>query len=159
MATKKKAVKKGVSTAVEATAAAAVAAVGAAAAGYYFYGTKNAKKHRQAASKWAQGLKKDVVKSAKSLKKLDAKTLARVVDDAAAMYQGARGVAKTDVRTAASELKKNWKMIERELAPSATVKKTVAKGVKQVSKSVKTVSKAVSKSAPKKTVKKTAKKR
>ena len=143
MATKKSA--KNLKTAVEVGAVAVAAA--AAGAGYYFYGTKHAKKHRQAAAAWAKGLKKDVVKGVSSLKKIDAKAVARVVDDAAAAYQGARGVAKDDVRKAASELKKNWKLVERELAPSAAVKKAVKKSVKTVSKAVKRVS-------PKKTAKK-----
>ncbi len=118
-----------------AAGAAALAAVAAAGvATYYFYGTKNAKKHRQAASKWATGMRKDVQKGVKALKKIDSKTVARVVDDAAAAYQGMRGVAAEDVRAAAKELKANWKQIEAEMAPSASVKRAVKKAVKSVSK-------------------------
>lgn len=129
----------------------------AAAAGYYFYGTKNAKKHRQAASAWAKGMKKDVMKKAASVKKLDAKTAAKIVDEASKAYKTAKGASLKDVQAAALELKKNWKNIETELAPSTQVKKTLTKAVasakkampkkaaKQVKKAVKTAKKAVKK--------------
>lgn len=147
MATKKTSKKSTAGNVAAAGAAAALAAAAAgAAAGYYFYGTKNARKHRQAASAWAKGMKKDVEKGVKTLKKVDARAVARVVDDAAAAYQGVRGVAADDVRMAAKELKSNWTLIKRDLAPSAAVKKTVASAKKTVKKVVKTATKA----APKK---------
>ncbi|MGE5541199.1 MAG: hypothetical protein ACM3TU_02860 [Bacillota bacterium] len=148
MATKKTANTSKKKTGAAVAAGAALAAAAAAGAGYYFYGTKNAKKHRQAASTWAKGLKKDVEKGVKNLKKVDAKTVARLVDDAAAAYQGVRGVAAADVRMAARELKSNWNRISREMAPSASVKKAVKKATKVTKKVIK-------KSAPKKAAKKT----
>jgi len=111
-------------------AAALAAAAAAGVATYYFYGTKNAKRHRQSASKWAKGMQKDVEKGVKSLKKIDSKTVARVVDDAAAAYQGMRGVAAEDVRAAAKELKSNWRRMQTEMAPSPAVKRTVKKATK-----------------------------
>jgi uncharacterized protein HemX len=74
MATKKtakKSTKKGQSNAMIAAeiGAGVVAAAGAAAAGYYFYGDKKAKKHRQAAAKWAKGMKADVIKEAKKVQR------------------------------------------------------------------------------------------
>ena len=150
--TTKAPVKKTASHGAELGAAALAAAATAGAAGYYFYGTAHAKRHRQAASKWAKDMKRDVLKSAKSLQKIDAKTIARVVDDAAAAYQGMRGVAKDDVRVAAHELKRNWNKVHAELMPSSAVKKTVRTAVR-------TVEKAAKKAAPKKAVKKTSKKR
>ena len=143
-APKKGATKKSGTAAVVAGAGAvALTAAAAGAAGYYFYGTAKAKKHRQAASAWAKGLKKDVTSKIKTLKKIDSKAIAQAVDDAAAAYQGVRGVASTDVKLAATELKKNWKMLEREFAPSKEVRKTVKK-----------VEKTIASVAPKKTAKK-----
>ncbi len=146
MATKKRATGKTNTRAVAAGAAALAAAAAAGAAGYYFYGTKNAKKHRQAASVWAKGLKRDVEKGVKSLKKVDAKTVARVVDDAAAAYQGVRGVAAGDVRSAVRELKKNWVQIKKEMEPAPAMKRAVKKVTK------------AARPAPKKAVKKKTKK-
>jgi len=157
MATKKKSAKKNnIGPAIGAGAAALGAAAAAGAAGYYFYGTQHAKKHRQAASKWAKGLQKDVQKRVKSLSKIDAKAVGRIVDDAAAAYQGVRGVAATDVGMAAAELKRNWNKIQGEFKPSAAVTKTVKKAT---SVAKKTVKKVVKKAAPKKAAKKTAKRK
>ncbi len=105
MATKKttKSKKSGnMAVAMEIGAGVLAAAAAAGAASYYFYGTKNAKKHQHAASVWAKGLKRDVVKGVKKLKKVDAQTVAAVIEEAAATYRGMRGVADTDVQTASA---------------------------------------------------------
>lgn len=115
--------KKKTNTGMKVAEAAGAAALAAAAAGYYFYGTAKAKKHRQAASVWAKGLKSDVTKKVKTLKKIDAKSVAKVVDEAASAYHTMRGVATTDVHHAAKELKANWKRVHAELAPSRAVSK------------------------------------
>lgn len=140
-------------------AGAALAALAAGAAGYYFYGTQNAKKHRQAASAWAKGLKKDVHSQVKNLKKIDAASVAKIVDQASKSYHSAKGASKVDVQMAAKELKANWRNIQKELAPSkkmvTAVKKAVKKGKAATTKKAlqKTVKKAV-----KKVLKKTTKK-
>lgn len=114
--------------------AALAAAAAAASASYYFYATKNAKKHRQAASAWARGMRKEVLKRAKSVKKIDAKTVARIVDDAAATYQSVRGATKGDVATAARELKRNWARVKAELEPSPALVRKAKKLAKKVTK-------------------------
>ncbi len=132
---------------------AAVAAAGAA--GYYFYGTKNAQQHREAASKWAKGLKRDTLKQVKKLQKLDAKSVAAAIDQVSATYRKMEGVSKKDVDVAVAELKQNWTKMKKELEPSATVKKavkTVTKpgaAKKAVKKAVKSVKKAVKRAAKK----------
>lgn len=150
MATKKPSAKKSSNMVKGVEAGAALAAVAGAAAGYYFYGTQNAKKHRQAATAWAKGLKKDVHAQVKSLKKIDAQSVAKIVDKASKSYQTAKGASKGDVMMAAKELKANWKSIQAELAPSK-------KAVKAVKKAVKKVEKAATKKAVKKAVQKTMK--
>ncbi len=127
MASKKQSAAK---TAIEVGAGLAVAAA-AAGAGYYFYGDKHAKKHRAAASKWAKGMKADVVKEAKKLKKVDQKAVAAIVDKAAAAYATAKSVDKADVKAAAQELKKHWKMVQAELQKSG---KKVVKAAKSAKK-------------------------
>lgn len=118
---------------------AAVAAAGAAS--YYFYGAKDAKKHRNATSKWAKGLKNDVVREAKKLKELDEKAMAVIVDQAARAYKGLDDVTPGDLRAAVSELKGNWESVKKEL------KRTTKKATSSVKKTVK-------KAAPKKVAKK-----
>lgn len=125
--------------------AAALAMAAAAGATYYFYGDKSAKKHRQAATKWAKSLKQDVIDEAKKLKQLDKQAMTAIVNKATEAYKDLRNVDTKDLKTAAAELKKHWKMIEQEargVAPVAASKKVAPKKV--VSK----------KAAPKKAVKK-----
>ncbi|MES2225862.1 MAG: hypothetical protein V4480_03565 [Patescibacteria group bacterium] len=162
MATKK-ATKKGKTggqsaavTAME-VGAGVLAAAAAAGAGYYFYGDKNAKKHRAAASKWAKGMKADVVKEAKKLKKLDQKAMAAIVDRAASAYSSMKSVDKADITRAAAELKKNWQHIEREVRGMAGKARPAAK--KAVTKTTKAVKKSagVTKKAAKKAVKQSTK--
>ena len=156
MATKKKAVS---TKTVEVAGAAALAtAAAAAAAGYYFYGTAKAQKHRNAASAWAKGLKNDVTKKVKTLKKVDAKSVGKIVDEVAATYHTVRGVAGSDVHHAARELKSNWQKVYSELKPSARTKRVATSASpRSVKKAVKkTVKKEVS--MAKKTVRKIAKK-
>ena len=94
---------------------AAAAAAGAAAAGYYFYGHKNAKKNRQAATKWADDFRKDVVRQAKEIKNLDKEAMWDIVDGVASAYEGVRNLDRKDVMRAASELKNNWTKLRDEL--------------------------------------------
>lgn len=124
------------------------AAVAAGAAGYYFYGSDKASKHRKAASAWAKGLKKDVLKRAKDLNKIDAKAVGTVVDEAVAAYQGVRGVTAEDLKAAAKELKKNWQAIKGETGvASSTARKTTKKTVTAAKKGVKKVARAAKKAA------------
>ena len=141
MATKKQSAGK---TAAEVGAGLAALAA-AASAGYYFYGSDNAKKHRAAASKWAKGMKNDVVKEAKKLQKVSQKDIAKIVDKAAAAYATARSVNPQEVKAAAAELKKNWKRVSEEVSSRA-------------SKAVKSVKKAAKKAAKRPAAKKSAKK-
>ena len=81
------------------------AAGAAAAAGYYFYGSKAAKKHRKIAAKWAGDMKNEVIREAKSLKKINPKDFAKVVDTVASTYRGVASVNAADLKRAANELK------------------------------------------------------
>lgn len=123
-------------TAVAAEIGAGIIAAGAAAAaGYYFYASKNAKRHRQAAAKWAQGLKGDVEKEVKKLKELDRKSVAGIVDAAAKAYAGARNVDPVHLKAAVKELKANWKQIgQKEEAKKPTAKKAPAKAARKPAK-------------------------
>lgn len=136
------------------------AAGAAAAAGYYFYASKNAKQHRKVAAKWADNMKKEVMKEAKHLEKLSEKDFAKVVDMVATAYSGVRSIKAADVKRAANELKSNWTMIERELGRTSRKDISRAKvvGKKALSSAKKSVKKIVKKAA-KKTVKKAAPKK
>lgn len=120
-----------------AAAAALLAATAAAgAAGYYFYASKDAAKHRRIAAKWANDLKNDVVKQAKKVKTINKNTVAKIVDEAAAAYQGVRNLDRGALKRAVAELKNNWDRIEKEIKGAKTpTKKTAAtRGAKKVKK-------------------------
>lgn len=127
-----------------------LAAAAAAGAGYWFYGDKNAKKHRKAANVWVKGMKKEVVKNAKKLKRIDQKAMARIVDEATALYEGARSIDRKDLRQAANELKRNWETVKKEVRGA---KRGAFRRPKKSAKAKK-----ASKKAVKRTVRKTAKK-
>lgn len=142
MATKKSAVKKApakkskkmsVTTAAE-IGAGVLAMAAAAGATYYFYGSKNAKKHRDATAKWAKGLKQDVVREAKKLKKLDEAAVAAIVEKATKAYKGMQGVTPADLKAAATELKKNWSNLRKELRGTVAKKAAAPKAKKTAPK-------------------------
>lgn len=126
--------------------AAALAVAAAAGATYYFYGDQQAKKHRQAAAKWAKGLKADVLTEAKKLKQVDRAAMTAIVNKAAQAYRGARNLDANDLKAAAAELKKNWRKIEAEIRGVTGAKKAPAAPKKTAPK----------KAAPKKAAKKSA---
>ncbi|MBA3788797.1 hypothetical protein H0X32_00160 [Patescibacteria group bacterium] len=136
-----------------------LAAAAAAGAGYYFYGTAKAPKHRRQAAKWANDMKKEVIKEAKKVQKLDRQAVAAIVDETAKAYQSVRSVRREDLVRAANELKQNWQKIEAELKPAGKVEKAAKKGRSKAKKAAKKVAKKVKKAAPKKASKKAAKKR
>lgn len=113
------------------------------AAGYYFYASKNAKKHRKIAAKWAGDLKNDVVREAKKLQNIDRKDVMAIVDTAARAYESVRDIKGTDVARAARELKDNWQEITKELKKGRASAMGAAKRAgKSVKKAVKRARKA-----------------
>lgn len=112
-----------------------VAAGVAAAAGYYFYASKDAKKHRKIAAKWASDMKKEVLRETNRVKNINTKDFAKIVDTVASTYQSARSINAADVKRAAKELKANWEAVRREAGKTGMRgKKVVKKAVKKVAK-------------------------
>ena len=109
----------------------------AASAGYYFFGSKNAAKHRAKSAVWAKEMKRDVVKKAKTLKKLDERAYKAMVDEAMRAYVTMKSVDKKDVQAAAKELKEGWEHIRAEVA------RTAKRGARTARSSVKKASRAV----------------
>ncbi len=72
-----------------------IAASAVAAAGYYFYGSKEAKKHRGAAVTWGSEMRKEIGKEVAQLKKLSPEDFAKVADTLAGIYaQNKKTVSK-----------------------------------------------------------------
>ncbi|MBV9159949.1 MAG: hypothetical protein JO019_05140 [Candidatus Kaiserbacteria bacterium] len=109
-------------------AGALAAAAAAAAAGYYFYASPNAKKNRRIAASWTAGLKREVVKQAKSVQKMDRKQMLSVIDKAVRAYGAARSLDRRELARAAKELRDNWQKLSLEVRPvKAVARKTAAR--------------------------------
>jgi hypothetical protein len=116
-----------------------LAAAAAAGTGYYyFYASDKAKKHRKIAAKWANDLKREVVREAKAVGAASPKAFATIVDEAAGAYATAKNVRREDVLAAAAELKKNWEILRSEYERAAREAKkptrTASRAVKKVAK-------------------------
>lgn len=129
-----------------------LAAAAAAGAGYFFFGSKDATKHRKKAAKWAQSLQADAMKKAKKLQKLDEKAWKTIVDESMRAYDKVKSIDQADLASAAKELKTNWKHV------SAELNRVGAKEVKAVKKAAKKAVSTGKKVVAKATAKKTAKK-
>ena len=131
-----------------------IAAAAAAGAGYFFFGSKEAAKHRAKAAGWSRKLHSEVVSKAKKLKKLDEKAIRTIVDQSTRAYEKVKSIDRSDLEGAAKELKANWKHISAELARVAKNDTKVVKGAAR--QAVTTVKKAVAKVAKKSASKKKA---
>ncbi len=119
-----------------------------AAAGYYFYGSKDAKQHRNAAAAWARGLKRTAVKEIKLLKKVDQKAILKAIAAATEIYEGAKDVNRSELMTAARELRTNWKSLMAEASRTAKgATKTVERSAKRAVAKTKKVAKKAAKKA------------
>ena len=118
-----------------------LAATAGAAAGYYFYASKDAKKNRKIASKWAVAMKSEVMKTAKKVKNLDRKNLEQIVSNTAKTLSSMKNHDRKEVERAAHELKANWQIVMKELGHNSTVKsakKVVKSAAKKVAKLART---------------------
>jgi hypothetical protein len=102
---------------------AGVLAAGAAAvAGYYFYKSKDAKKHRDAAAAWARDFKKEVEKGVKKFPAIERAAVAAAVDTATAAYKR-RGKYRAEIAHVAKELKTNWERLKKEISSKTKKRK------------------------------------
>ncbi len=129
-----------------------IAAAAAAGAGYFFFGSKEAAKHRTKAVKWAQTLHADALKKAKKLQKLDEKAWKTIVDESMSAYEKVKSIDKKDLANAAKELKSNWKHVNAELSRVASKETKVVK--KAATKAVSVGKKVIAKTTKTKVAKK-----
>ena len=107
-----------------------VAVATAALAGYYFYASKDAKKHRKAVSTWMGNLKEDVMQEAKRLQVATPEAFAIVVDSIASTYAKAKDVNASELAELITELKENWDDAKKDIAKKAGSAKKISKKVK-----------------------------
>ena len=120
---------------VGAAAAAAVVAAGA----YWFYGAKDAARHRKSAKTFmlkARVETMDAVEAAiAKLGDIDKDTYLKIVDGVVKRYSGAAGVTTAEVAQMTKDLKAAWQhMSAASKGAKGAVKKAVTKAVKTASK-------------------------
>ena len=107
-------------------------AAGAAAAGYYFYGHKDAEKHRREAAAWSRSFKKEVMRQMESAKAVNKDTVAAAVDKAVGIYERLRAIDTAELLHAARELKTHWQHLAEDFQlESKHARTSVSRSVKK----------------------------
>jgi len=104
-----------------------ILAVSAAAAlgGYLLYGSENAKKNRKIAKGWMLKVQGEVLEKVEMAKSMDANDFDKAVDVIEKKYKKIKSVKNDELSVLVSELKKQWKSIEKRA--STIQKKKVSK--------------------------------
>lgn len=111
-----------------AEAAVGLAALAAAAAGaYYFYGSKNAAKHRKQMKSWTVKAKAEVMEKMEQMNNLSQGAYEKAVAEVTNKYKHFKNVPPKELQNLSKELKSHWKSIAAHLSKSPVVKKPTAK--------------------------------
>lgn len=111
-------------------AAGTVIATAALAAGYYFYASKDAKKHRKAVSKWMGSFKDEVMLEARRLQVATPEAFATLVDSIAGAYTKTKDVNTFELSEVVRELKENWEDAKKDIAKKTESAKKLSKKLK-----------------------------
>ncbi len=87
-------------------------AVATAIGGYFFFGSKNAKKNRQKTEDWIEEAKATVVAKVKKVKKLSKEKYEEIVDGVSDQYAKLKEIGKEKADELRAELKAKWQEIE-----------------------------------------------
>jgi len=116
---------------------AAAAAAAAAAGAYWFYGAKDAAKHRKTARSWMLKARAETMEAVEAavekLGSIDKETYLSIVDGVVKRYSGAAGVTSAEVAQMTKDLKAAWAHMNaaRKNATKPAVKKVTKKVVKK----------------------------
>ncbi len=123
----KKETKKGVSAKTVIGIGAGVAALSAAA--YILFGP-DGKKNRKAIKSWSVKMKGEIIEKFEKAKELTEPVYHQIIENAQAKYSKLKDVDPKELESEISEMKKHWKMIQKE----ACGKKTKKSSTKKVNK-------------------------
>jgi hypothetical protein len=138
----KKATQKsaGVSVSTGAVVGAAAAAAAAAAGAYWFYGAKDAAKHRKTARSWMLKARAETMEAVEAavakLGDIDKDTYLKIVDEVVKRYSGVAGVTAAEVAAMTKDLKAAWQHMN---AASRTAKGAGKKAVTKAKGAIKKV--------------------
>ena len=102
-----------------------LAALAAAAAGaYYFYGSKDAKKHQRKMKSWAVKARGEVMEKMEHMKSLSQATYDKAVTEVMDKYKKIKTISPAEVNALAKDMKSHWNRISAHLnAPTAKPKR------------------------------------
>lgn len=131
MATSKKGTQQAmVATAVGAAAAAALAAAGA----YWFYGAKDAAKHRKSARSWMLKARAEVMEAVEAAVhkagEIDKEAYMNIVEGVLARYSKLAGVSAAEMQQVTRDMKEVWQHMQKarkSVAPKKSSKKAAKK--------------------------------
>jgi hypothetical protein len=126
----------GVSTGTVVGVGAAAAAAAAAAAGaYWFYGAKDAARHRKSAKSWMLKARAETMEAVENavekLGSIDKETYLKIVDGVIKRYSGVAGVTAAEVSQMTKDLKSAWAHMNTASRTASKVGKKVAKKAKK----------------------------
>lgn len=117
--------------------AAAAAAAAAAAGAYWFYGAKDAPRHRRAVRSWMLRARAEVLEAMEKLGDIDKETYLRIVDEVLKRYANTAGVTSAELAQAARDLKSTWQKMQtagrQTKRPARRAKKAAPRGKKKSS--------------------------
>ncbi len=130
---------KGISTGTGVAVGAAAAAAAAAAAGaYWFYGAKDAAKHRKTAKSWMLKARAETMEAVENavdkLGEIDKETYLKIVDGVVKRYSGVAGVTSAEIAAMTKDLKTAWQHMNAASRIAKGAGKKVAKKAKKAAK-------------------------
>lgn len=109
----------------------------ALAAGSYFLLGPNGKKNRKEIKGWTLKMKGDVLEKLEKLQDVTPEVYNQIIDDVTLKYGKLKNIQAAELAEIASDLKKHWKAISKDMkAGGATAKKKVTKAKVVVKKAV-----------------------
>lgn len=120
-----------------AVVAGVAAGLAALAAGSYFLLGPNGKKNRKEIKGWTLKMKGDVLEKLEKLQDVTPEVYNQIIDDVTLKYGKLKNIQAAELAEIASDLKKHWKAISKDMkAGEATAKKKVTKAKVVVKKAV-----------------------
>ncbi len=118
--------------------AAAAAAAAAAAGAYWFYGAKDAAKHRKTARSWMLKARAETMEAVENavekLGEIDKETYLKIVDGVVKRYSGVAGVTGAELTAMTKDLKTAWTHMQAAGKRAKGAGKKVAKKAKKAAK-------------------------
>jgi hypothetical protein len=103
----------------------AAAAAAAAAGAYWFYGAKDASKHRRQAKSWMLKARAEVMDALEKVGTVDKKTYLAIVEQILSKYSNTKGVTSAELSHVARDLKSAWGHMEKTKKPAKKAAKKV----------------------------------